>query len=199
MNVVTAGPQTPGCFGQDWDSKEPECAGGPHPTRRNPRDGSHTLDRCNFFASCGARTAATRNANGTLIPAQNLVRPPVVTPPPAPQPAPQTFAQWMQNQPKPQPVPTYPGTPTATMPQPAAPQAVQPQAHFMPGAPVHPAQTWQLNYSSPPFLSTPEMKQPGETIWAVLFREVLRAMLKGAAHAAAHFFDARPLKGPSEK
>lgn len=207
MNVVTTTqPRLPSCFGVDWDKNEPECAGGPHPTRSNPKTGSHVLERCDFYAACGQKVAAAKNANGTLIPAQQLVRPPVVTPPPAiplqqpqqPQQQPSTFQQWLAAQSASRAAAPHPGTPTATMPQ--APQPVQqPIPHYVPAGAVQPATTWQLNYTSPPFLSNPEMKQPGETIWAVLFRELLRATFKGMAHAAAHFFDTRVLKGPPEK
>lgn len=199
MNVVTSTPpKPPSCFGTDWDSKEPECAGGPHPTRRNPRTGSHVLDACDWYLSCGARTNASKNASGTLIPVQNLFRTPNAptntTPPVTPaMPQPTTFGQWIQGQ-RPGGAPVvHPGVPTATMPQPSAPAQPQQQVHFAPGT-VHPAQTWQLNYTSPPFLSTPETLQPGESIWKLLLREVLRAMGKGAGHAIAHFFDTRALK-----
>lgn len=196
MNAVTTA--TPSCFGTDWDKNEPECAGGPHPTRTNPKTGGHVLERCDFYISCGARTAATKNAAGVLIPAQQLIRPTVTVPaaPPAPAPppqrpatAPQTFQQWMAGQ---QRTATHPGTPVATVPQ-TVPQPQAP-AQYMPGATVHAASTWQLNYTSPPFLSVPETPQPGESIWRLLMREVLRAMGKGAGHAIASFFDSRPLK-----
>lgn len=208
MNVVTsAAPRLPSCFGVDWDKNEPECAGGPHPTRRNPKTGTHVLERCDFYTSCGAKVAAAKNANGTLIPAQQLVRPPVVTPPPVQPPqqpvpqspaSPQSFQQWIAAQAARAPVP-HPGTPTATMPQPPPQHAPQPVPHYIPAGAVQPATNWQLNYSSPPFLSTPEVQHPGEKIWAVLFRELLRATFKGMAQAAAHFFDTRVLKAPPEK
>jgi hypothetical protein len=108
--------------------------------------------------------------------------------PPPQQQAPQTFGQWLGNA---QAAHVAAQRPPVQVPQ--APQyAQQPQMYV--GAPVNPATTWQLNYTMPSYLSTPEIRHPGESIWAVLLREVLRAMGKALGHSVSHFFDARVFK-----
>jgi hypothetical protein len=71
-----------------------------------------------------------------------------------------------------------------------APPSAQPYAHPAPQQ----AAAWVLNYAMPSYLSTPETQHPGETIWSVLLRELIRALFKAGGHTLAHFFDVRPLK-----
>src|ERR1700735_2038731 len=82
MNTVTVTrrEETPACFGKDWDSAAPECAGGPDPSFTHPKTGLHMREQCNFYSSCGVRVGASR-----VIPADRLVRQPLITPPPQPQ------------------------------------------------------------------------------------------------------------------
>lgn len=193
----------PDCFGGPlWDKNSTECAGGADANFKpkegemhdglDPQSGSHVRRRCDWFQSCGARSAAQKNANGTLIPAQQILqRPAAPQPAPAPSPSqasPQSFGQWL----------TQAQTQHVAQQQRPTVQQVpmQPQAYqqVYAGGTVQPATTWQLNYAMPPFLSQPEIRHPGESIWALLLREVLRAMGKSLGHAVSHFFDSRPLK-----
>lgn len=180
--------EPPTCFGKDWDRNAPECAGGPDVSfipssgekyAGQDLHGTNVRLQCDWFQSCGSRCAAGKNAHGTLVPAQQLLRSP---PPPVPQPtsAPMTYGQWLARQ------NTKPA-PTAVPAQPQAPQVLA-------NAAVQPATMWQLNYAMPSYLSTPEIRHPGESIWSVLLREVLRAIGKAVGHSVSHFFDARVLK-----
>ena len=74
------------------------------------------------------------------------------------------------------------------------PPRPQAPAVSIPGAIVHPASTYQLNYVVPSYLSVPEPRAVGESIWRLLARLVLRAILKALGHELAHFADTIPLK-----
>ena len=172
--------ETPSCFGKDWDKRAPECTGGADPNYVHPLNGSHTRDTCNFFQACGARKLASQ---AVLLPSASLIRPPVITPPPVT--APQTFADSLRQV-------------NATREAALANLRQQQQQPFGP-YPVqvtHPAQTYQLSYVSPAFLSVPEERHPGETLFSVLCREIFRSMLKALGHALANFFDTRIWKTP---
>lgn len=181
----------PSCYGKEWDKNSPECAGGADANFVNPNTGSNVRVQCDFFQSCGTRVQAR------LIPPQQLVRPPVVTPPPA---GPANFADWLQKQ----SAMTVEAQRQAALAAPrplASTLAAQQQAayhsvplHLLPGAQHHPAPMYQLNYQMPGYLSVPEERQPGERLRAVLLREVLRSVFKALGHALAHFFDTRQLK-----
>ena len=189
----------PSCFGKDWDRNVPECAGGPENGYIHPKNGSHVREQCNFFTSCGARTQAR---NMSLIPTSSLLRPPVVTPPPQ-QTAPQNFSDYIRQQ-QAQHVEQQrlagmtgarPVVAPAVVPQ-AQQITPQMQQHLLQQAHLHyPATTYGLNYQMPSYLSTPEVHEPGESVWSVLMREVVRSMFKALGHAVSHFFDARTLKG----
>lgn len=184
MNLQTQ-PQLPACFGKDWDKNAPECSGGPDPSYVHPQTGQHVREKCDFFSMCGARTQASRVAySQAVIPPQNLIRPPVVTPPPVT--VPQNFGQFMTQQ----------QAQFAEAQRLAAMSASRPVVPVVqtPVTMVHPASTYQLNYQMPAYLSVPEERQPGESIWSVLGREILRSMFKATGHAVAHHFDARKLK-----
>jgi hypothetical protein len=186
MNVsvaTTKREEPPVCFGSHlWDKNSPECAGGPDANYVNPDNQKNVRYACNFFHSCGTR-AAMRG----LVPPSQLVRPGLVTPAPAPSP------------------PTFPTAPAsgfaefikrvedgrqAVLGRPPGPQPTQPYAQPA----THPAASWVLNYAMPSYLSTPEVQHPGESIWQVLLRELIRSLFKAGGHAVAHFFDARTLK-----
>jgi hypothetical protein len=195
----------PDCFGSLWDKNNAECAGGPDASFLpkagevhdgvDPQSGSHTRRQCDFYQSCGARVAATKNANGTLIPAQQIIRPPIVTLAPT---VPQTLGQWLTNtqaqhqQMQQQAAMQQPRPPVQQIQVQVPVQQQQPQMFV--GGSVQPATTWQLNYAMPPYLSQPETRHPGESLWAALLREVLRSMGKALGHAVSHFFDSRSLK-----
>jgi hypothetical protein len=187
----------PVCFGREWDPGVADCAGGADAGYVHPLTKSNVRDKCNYFNSCGARTQASRQASN-VIPASQLVRPPVVTPPP-----PTTFADYLrqknseyaesmrqtafaQQQPQPGVVPR------------SVPVVGQPQQQAQTMTVAHnPGQLWHLNYSMPGYLSVPEERLPGESLGSVLLREVIRSILKAAGHALAHFFDARRIKEKS--
>lgn len=186
----------PHCFGEQWDKNEPACAGGPDTSfvpqageRYDGKDerGVNVRRQCDWYQSCGARFAARKNAQGQLVPPHQLIRPPAE---PAPSPAaPRTFGQWLQqvnNQ--------VVARPPAQQVQVPTQQQQQVHVPVMPNAQVHAAPYWQLNYTMPAYLSTPEIRHPGESMWAVLLREILRGMAKALGHSVAHFFDSRPMK-----
>jgi hypothetical protein len=186
--------EIPGCFGKEWDAGVAECAGGAEAGYVNPVTRTNVRDRCNYFNSCGARTQANKQASG-FVPASQLIRPPVVTPPP------ETFADHLRRrnaehaeslrqaafaqQQVAQPGVVPRGVPVVGQPQP------QPQ---MMTVAHHPGQVYHLNYVMPGYLSVPEERLPGEGLGSVLLREILRSVMKAAGHALAHFFDARRIK-----
>lgn len=190
----------PACFGQGWDPREPECAGGPDPNYQ-ARDGGHIRPQCGVFARCGARTTLLKQT-AQVVPASSLVRPHVGAPPPAtpPQAPPRTFpeymarqnAEWVEKQrlsamgaPRPAVAPTSSISPTFQHPYPST---------------VHsPATRYELNYTMPGYLTVPEERGQGESLWSVFFREIVRAMFKAVFHAGSHFMDTRRLKDPPSK
>ena len=209
----------PPCFGADWDKNEPECAGGPDASFApkpgedtggfDAPSGSHVRRQCVWFQSCGARVAAQKNANGTLISAQQVLHRPGPAPAPAPQPrpqpvpsGPQNFAQWLSTSQRThtqvqQQAAAQQVRPPVQQPQvPVYPQQQYQQQYQQPYAtgPVQPSTAWHLNYQMPGYLSEPEVRHPGESLWAVLLREVLRAMGKALGHSVSHFFDSRSFK-----
>jgi hypothetical protein len=191
MNIpvsVTRPEEVPSCFGREWNKNEPECAGGPDQGFTHPKSGLHVREPCNFFQSCGVRTQALRQAQSAVVPPQQLLRPPQQTP--------QTFADFMRlknaEYAEQQRVQAMGGVrPPTPVVQPQ--QQVQQQVHVM-GAPHHPAPVYQLNYMMPGYLSMPEERLPGEGLFPVLLREVIRSMLKALGHSVSHFFDARSFK-----
>ena len=224
MTMFTTIPREvpPTCFGVQWDRNEPECAGGADPSfapketddhaGRNAK-GDYVRLQCKFFQSCGARVTATKNANGNLISQQQLIRPPAVQQPQNPTQfaSTQTFGQWLKQQqqqqqqaqqqnalatrPQAQSVPVPPQVPPYMQQQQMQQMyAYMQQQQMQQMMPNFPASTYQLNYISPPFLSQPEVRRDGETMWAVLGRETVRSMLKAAGQAFAHHFDSRLLK-----
>jgi hypothetical protein len=167
--------ETPDCFGQHWDPTAAECKGGPDINFTNPKTGSHIREKCFFFGSCGAKVQATRAAQQS----QAIV-------PTTPFRAMVSAAASRQQM--------------APMSQPMQQAPVQaPQAAPMVHGQYHPAPTYQLAYGIPQYLSHPEPMAPGESVWNVLFREVLRGMFKSTGHTVASFFDRTPLRVPMTK
>jgi hypothetical protein len=183
MNVsvaTTKREEAPQCFGSHlWDKNAPECAGGPDAGYVNPDNQKNWRYRCNFFEACGARSAIS----GRLIPPQQLVRPAVAPSPPtfthAPSPPLSGFAEFIKRV-----------DDSRAAGRPIAPPTAQAYAQPAPQQ----ATSWVLNYGMPSYLSTPEAQHPGESIWSVLLREVIRALFKAGGHTIAHFFDTRPLR-----
>jgi hypothetical protein len=79
------------------------------------------------------------------------------------------------------------------VPQQMHPQQMVPVMH--PGM-QYPAPAYQLNYMMPGYLTVPEVRQPGESIWNVLAREVARGLFKSAGHTVSHFMDTHPFMEP---
>jgi len=187
VSVSTTRSEVPECFGKEWDKNAAECAGGPDQNFTHPKSGLHVREQCSFFQSCGSRTQAKSMAQG-VIPPQQLVRPPQ-----APQAQPQTFADFMRLKnaewAEQQRVAAMQGSRPSI-----APAVPQQQAPVMHTAVHRPASVYQLNYEMPGYLTTPEQRMDGETLWPVLLREIIRSMLKALGHSVSHFFDARAFK-----
>lgn len=192
--------ERPPCFGKLWNPNETECNGGADPKYTHPRNGGHVREKCDFFNSCGATVQAA------LISPQSLVRPPLVTPAPAT--TSDGFRRYMQQrqiesqqaeemrrqvalqqQQRVMPVAPYPTTPYPYYPQ-AAPQPVQHPAYG------YPAPSYQLNYMMPGYLTVPEMRVPGQSLFGLLGREALRSMGKSLGHTISNFFDVHPFRLP---
>lgn len=198
----------PSCFGQQWDPKASECAGGPDAGFTHPKNGTHVRPMCDFYQQCGAHVSAKRMVGSighNLVPASSLIRggpgmQPIPLPPtkqPVPQQSPSTFQAYIEQQRMKLAVPVaqqmqpfqYAG------PYPYYPQ--QPQQQMMQHAAMqYPAPTYQLQYMVPGYLSVPEMRMHGESIWGLLGREVVRAMGKALGHTVANFFDTHPFRVP---
>jgi hypothetical protein len=193
MNVpvtVTNREAPPDCFGNPklWNRNHPACAGGPDANYVNPDNGKNVRYQCNYFNSCGSRVAATLSS---VIPAQNLFRPPIVTPPPeaqaAPQPAPQPFSR-----------PYSPPAPASNFGEYVrrveAERVAAIGSQYGVPYPQHPYPTWASTYAVPPFLSAEELRHPGESWWSPLIRQLLRGLGKAIGHVAAHWFDTHVMK-----
>ena len=196
QNMTSSTIAAPGCFGDPklWDRNAPECAGGPD---ANFAQGRGIRKQCDFFQSCGVRVAMKTNGiAGGFVPASNLIRPPVVTPPPStPQPSyrpfdstpitpispqPGNFAEYLRN---------FDAQRKQAIGQPTYPS--QPYANPMGG--------WVSNYAVPSFLSEQEVRYPGESWWAPFFRMALRGVGKALGMVAAHWFDTHIVKRPTEE
>jgi hypothetical protein len=181
-----ASQNVPNCFGKEWDRNAPECKGGLDPTYSDPRTGGHVRERCSFFQECGARTLST-SREVQLLPASSLARPSQV---PVTQAAPAgTFSGWLQQ------IEAQRQTALAQV-RPAIPTYQPPvqQMQPYPGGAVYPATHYQINHMVPEFLTAPEERAPGEGLWPVLGREILRAVFKSLGLAIARFFDTRVWK-----
>jgi hypothetical protein len=162
---------TPDCFGHLWDAKAPECAGGVDLMYTNKQSGSHIRERCRFFDSCGSKVQATRAAAmKATVPSQSWTFP-----------RPQSSAEASRAQ-------------VPQMSQPMAPQQQQPQQQMVPHGLWYPAPTYQFNHGIPNYLTTPEPRAPGESIWMSLVRELLRGVIKSFGHTVAYFVDTTPVK-----
>lgn len=201
MSMTPVGPArtVPDCYGKSWDKDSTECAGGNNPLYRDRNGNRVPQPRCDYFDSCGAH----QQTKAGFVPLGNLIRP---TPPVAQQSAPMGPQQWWNNvrgplaqqqvrtpqvPAPPPPVPTYPAyAPQAhpTYPIPSAmPVPPMQQPHF-------PAPSYQLNYMMPGYLTQPEQRVQGESVWAVLGRSIVRALGKSFGHTVSHFFDHTILK-----
>lgn len=157
----------PTCFGKMFDGNSPECVGGHDPAFNNDNSRSAnyntpTRDTCDWVQSCAGRMQAR------LIPASNLVRPPIQPPATSPW-------QTKFNQPSPQQATQGWRPPTPYSPS----QAHQPHpgAHLM-----------STHFGIPQYLTVRE-PQTGRNFGQRLFSETVRSMLKSIGHTFAHFFD----------
>lgn len=163
--------QPPDCFGQLWDPNDPECKGGPDIRFTDKKTGSHVRERCIFYQSCGAKVQA-QNAAKAAQQARAIV------------PVSQVSASMSRQQTAPMSIQIQPGQ-----------QQAQQGAPFIQG-PWYPAPTYQLSYGIPAYLTMPEPRAPGESVWSVLLRELLRGVLKSSGHTMSHFFDTTPFRQP---
>lgn len=189
LPVLQSRNETPECFGSLWDPANVECRGGVDHNYTNKQTGSHLREKCFFFQSCGAKVHAIRSAQVPVPPAQQLM---------AQLAAPQSaFQQMVSAAAARQQVPPM----SQQMQQvQVLPQAQQQMMMVPQQGTYYPAPTYQLSYGIPQYLSVPEPRMPGESVWNVLFREILRGLLKSTGHTASSFFDRTPLMLPrSEK
>jgi len=213
----------PSCFGSNehYDPRNAECRGGVDPKYTDPRTGGHVRPACDVFNQCGSRVAQKASQ---IIPVRNLTQPsgiPLGPPSPAPPqgqgtslndfiaqqkaaaaamqqvtPHAQQQAAWAEHyrqqqlaqqlQQRPAPPPQYYQPPYPPMAPPPPPQQ-------------HYGGQYQLNYMMPAYLSVPEARHPGQSIWAILGRESIRAIGKSFGHTIAHFFDMNPFRLPPEQ
>lgn len=180
----------PECFGSHWwDPKSAECIGGPDPAYSNPKTGSHVRERCTFFSACGAKVQASR-AGAQLQ--QQPTQQPGVTPLssyhfPAVQ-RPSVSAGAARTQVAPMSQPMFSGG------QPYQQQQVPQQMMMQQPQHWHPAPTYQFQHGLPNYLSVPEPRMHGETIWQVLLRELVRGAIKAFGHTLAYFIDTTPMR-----
>ena len=160
---------TPDCFGQLWEARAPECAGGVDLMYTNKQTGSHVRERCRFFDACGAKVQATKKAAMQATIPQSWTFP-----------KPQTSAEASRAQ-------------VPQMSQQMVPQQHQQQMPVMHGT-WYPAPTYQFNHGIPNYLSMPEPRAPGESVWFSLMREILRGLIKSFGHTVAYFVDTTPVK-----
>lgn len=178
----------PICFGtHHWNPNEPECKGGADPKYTHPGNGSHVREICDHFRECGARSTAARMSTN-IVPASQLTRPqapsfPIVPPVPRQQDA-TTFREHMQRYQQ----------QLAQTPAPQYPYSAHPPAPAMQYQ--YPAPTYQLQYLVPSYLSVPEQRVYGGSLWGHLGRELLRAALKATGHTLAAYFDTHPFRSP---
>lgn len=160
--------QTPECFGsQLHDPRQPECAGGVDLMYTNKFTGSHVRERCRFFDACGAKVQATRAA---AIQAMSPQYRPVVSAAASRAQVPQMSQQM------------------------APPTQQQQQMQPVVQGQWYPAPTYQFNHGIPNYLTMPEPRASGESIWVALFRELLRGVIKSFGHTVAYFVDTTPMK-----
>jgi len=192
MNAYVSRPvkeDVPVCYGEKWEATAPECAGGPDATYTHPKDGTHVREMCDFFHSCGAKVQAGR-LGAQIIPAAQLTSRTIqpIPLPAAPPAQPPSFREYMAQQQSVQPR-----------------VAPMPQSHYLQVQPTpapqhpsmgYPAPMYQLQYLVPGYLSVPEARRPGQSVWAMLGREVIRALGKAVGHTIANFFDTHPFRLP---
>lgn len=194
----------PDCFGKSWNPKDVLCAGGADITYRDDRTGSHVRPQCDYYSSCGARVAHTQMEQSRLMPAQNLVRSPTPQPatPQASAPpswmSPTQMQQWMNEQAKTlatqmfQQMQQYPqtGRNAAAAPY-GSPPYPQGGGYFDPRF-----QPMPVNYQMPAYLTVPEERFAGDSLFVVLFRTIFRSVLKAGGHSFSHFWDTMPMGRP---
>lgn len=172
--------EIPECFGLHWDPNAAECRGGVDHNFTNKTTGSHVRDKCFYFQSCGAKVQTERSAQQAAqaqTHSQAMVRPSAFQ-----QMVSAAAARQQQVAPMSQQMQQVQVSPQMQQMHPQ--MAMQQQQ-----GPWYPAPTYQLSYGIPQYLSVPEHRMPGETVWGVLLREVLRGVFKSMGHTASSFFD----------
>jgi hypothetical protein len=56
-----------------------------------------------------------------------------------------------------------------------------------------------MSTQMPAYLTVAEPRRENESIWSVLFIELVRSIFKSLGHTAAHFFDNTPLRSPPKQ
>ena len=164
-------PGSPECFGEIWDPKATECAGGYDPGYV-ASNGSKVRPVCDFFQSCKIRTTLKQSSDAlarqALIPPGQLIRPPAVP-----------YG------------PVVPNRQYASTQQPPAQQPPQ-WAMQHPQFQMQPVQMVPMAHAMPQYLAAPEVWHQGESYWHPLVRSVGRGLGKALGHTIAHFFDSTP-------
>ena len=174
---METGTSTPKCFGLRWSSSDKICAGGLDPDYTDPETDSHIRPKCDFYATCMNRVRLKqqeelRSRSLPVLPSNPIT----MTRPSAPvSPRPEMTAQQMMQ------------------------QLIQQKEASTAGPLMQPVM-WPVesaipvNYKMPNYLTVPEEREPGESAWSVLGREILRSAAKAVGHAVAAFFDRTRLR-----
>ena len=228
MNTVSVTPMTyvtrsvPECFGKEWNSTAPECAGGADSSFKDDA-GKHVRPRCGYFGVCSTATATAKQG---LISPQTLIRPqPSLHMPTAPLPmfTPQPMQPQVTSPAQPQGMPPRPAWMPPVSHPPVAPpsvtdwrtieqqrlaglgarpaypqQYVQPQQYptqfAAPTAAHYPAQTWQVGNAMPAYLTVEDVRQPGENWFFAMLLNIIRGIIKAASHSTARYADITPFR-----
>ena len=165
------------CFGEVWNSSEPQCAGGLNPTTGTRHD------RCGWFDLCLAHmTRPPPQQQFVQLRPQQPTNIPVTTP---------TYP-WQPPRVAPMVTPQQPmmQRPTQSFAQPGMyPTHAPPATAIMPyEVPMN--APWPGAYV-PSFLSIPE-QSTGSVAWKTLWSTVFRSVVKASGMAAANYFDYTP-------
>ena len=169
------------CFGKHWDENVPQCKGGADPAYVSP-EGSSIRQRCPLFTQCAAATA-TNQLKRMSVRTEEVKREHVsVT-----QGAQPTEANLAPRQ----PAPPAPAPQSQAMAPPQHPTMSMMTPHPMQGyiSPHMAPYVQAPGMGMPGYLSVPEPRVPGQHWGWELFFNVLRSVIKGAAHTTGCYFD----------
>lgn len=187
--------KVPDCFGRTWDQNAAECAGGRDPNYTDG-NGTHIRERCDFFNSCGAKKQAAEQErkvapsfySNPIIPASSLTRRF------GPQPPPTSYAQpYAGHSPSHAPSQLEQELHRARIVIQQQEEALQQRYAVGQAPPTRTPNMMAMDMYVPKYLSTPEPRAPGQSVWAVLGREVMRGVMKAAGHTVASYWDRTPI------